>query len=164
MVFVTVPSVSVGDSLKKELFDLYKANFDNHELRLLAQEAGGGKLSIINSDIHIGSSGLLTGIYHYEVIQACIITECAFQLFEKVASGTLTVDIKKNTTTNPAGFNSIMTTAPTIAMASASNYQRVSGVINTGLNSLSAGDIIRVDVTSLPIGMSKFRVIVKAEF
>lgn len=164
MAFISVPAVSVGDSLKKELFDLYKSNFDDHESRLLALASGSGKLSIINSDIHIGSTGQLTGIYHYEVIQACTVTECAFQLFTKVSSGTLTVDIKKNTTTNPAGFNSIMTSAPSISMASASNYQRVAGTINTGLSSLSVGDIIRIDVTSLPQGLQDFRIVVIAEF
>lgn len=159
--------IQVGKATKKELFQLIKDNLDDHESRLLALSGGSGKLSLVNTDIRVGSNatGFLTGALYYEIIQDCIATEVAIQLFEKgvASSGSLTVDIKKNTSTNPSGFNTILTAPPTISMAS-SDFTRATGTINPSAQTLNIGDIIRVDVTALPVGLQKFRVVLVGEF
>lgn len=164
MSFVTINSASieVGDALKAELFTQIKDNFDDHETRIQSLAAGTAKVSLINEDIYVGStaSALLTGVYYYEVLQACTVVEGSIQLFTKspATSGSLVVDIKKNTTTDPSGFTSLFSSAPTIDVASVSDYGRRTGTINTSYQSLSVGDILRVDVTGLPSGLQKFRV------
>jgi len=170
MAFVTINStnIEVGKPLKKELFDLIKDNFDDHEARILTLGSGSGKISLINTDIRIGSTDdqFLTGAFHYEVIQDCIITEGAIQLFERspATTGNLIVDVKKNTTTNPSGFNSVFTSAPTINVATAADYDRATGTINPSVQALTVGDIIRVDITGLPAGLQRFRVVLIGEF
>lgn len=160
--------IEVGKPIKKELFDLIKSNLDDHETRLLALSGGSGKLSLINTDIDIGSnaSGLLTGAFYIEVIQDCIATEGAIQFFAKspATTGNLTVDIKKNTSTNPTGFTSLFTSAPTLSASSDPDFTRATGTINASTQVLNIGDILRVDVTSLPVGLQKFRLVLIGEF
>ena len=165
MAFVTIDplTIEVGDPQTAELWNKVKDNLDDLDSRLTAF-GGTGKISIFNEKIEVGVDANLTGFLDYEIIQACSITEFAIQLYEKspASSGSLTLDLKKNTDTNPAGFNSIMTVLPTISMASA-DYSRNAGTINTGLSTLSVGNIVRVDITALPTGLQKFRLVVVGE-
>lgn len=159
-------TIKVGDPIKKELLDLLKANFDDHEARLQILSGGSGKISIFNEDIILGVGGELTAVLFYEVIQSCVVVEGAIQLFEKApaTTGNLTVDVKKNTTTNPTGFNSIFTTPPTLNIATAADYQRAVGTINPAAQVLNVGDILRIDITSLPVGLRAFRTVLLGEF
>lgn len=168
MSFVTINSASieVGDALKAELFTQIKDNFDDHETRIQSLAAGTAKVSLINEDIYVGStaSALLTGVYYVEVLQACTVVEGSIQFFtvSPATSGTLSVDIKKNTSTNPSGFTSLFSSVPSMTIATG-NYSRSTGTINTSYQSLSVGDILRVDVTGLPSGLQNFRVTLVGE-
>lgn len=170
MAFTTIDpnTIEIGDALRKDLFDLIKSNMDDLDSRITALGTGAGKVSLINTDIAIGSNddGFLTGALHVEVIQNCSITEGAIQLFLKspATSGSLTVDVKKNTTTNPSGFNSVFTSAPTLDFTTATDYQRATGTVNPATQALVVGDILRVDITGLPTGLQKFRVVLVGEF
>lgn len=168
MAYVTIPSTSieVGDALKKELFDLIKDNLDDHETRIQTLSGGSGKISVFNDDILIGGNALLTGVVYYEAIQPFNVIEVSIQIFEKppATTGSLTVDVKKNTDTNDANFTTILTTQPTINIATDPDYTRDTGVINTGAQTLNTGDILRVDITALPTGLQRFRVVVIGEF
>lgn len=165
MAFVTInpTTIEVGDAITADLFALIKANEDDLDSRVTTLAAGSGTVSLINTDIRIGSNDdqFLTGALHYEVLQACIVTQGAIQLFEKspATTGSLTVDVKKNTTTNPSGFNSLFTSAPTINVATAADYDRATGTVNPSTQSLNVGDILRVDITGLPTGLQRFRVV-----
>lgn len=169
MAYTPIPtgSIRVGDPITKELWDLLRSNFEDHEERLTVLGGGSGKISLFNTDIKIGSnaSGILTGVLYYEVLQSCIITEGAIRLFTKspATTGSLTVDIKKNTSTNPSGFNSIFSVAPTISMAAA-DYSRNAGTINPAMQTLNVGDILRVDITALPAGLQRFMLLLIGEF
>lgn len=168
MAYVTIDpdTIKVGDPIKKELLDLLKDNLDDHETRLQTLSGGSGKISLFNEDFIIGVGGSLTGVLYYEVIQDCIITEGAIQLFAKTpaTTGSLTVDVKKNTTTNPSGFNSVFSSAPTINVATAADYDRATGTINPAAQALVVGDILKVDITSLPDGLPAFRLDLIGEF
>lgn len=159
-------TIEVGDPITKELFDLIKNNFEDHESRLQILSGGSGKISLMNEDIHIGVGGDLVGVLYYEVIQNCIITEAAIQLFEKAPAtiGTLSIDIKKNTTTDPTGFNTVFSTPPSIDIATALDYQRTTGLINSAAQALAVGEILRLDITGLPEFLKKFRVDLLGEF
>lgn len=159
-------TIEVGDPITKELFDLIKSNFQDHEDRLQTLSGGSGKISLMNEDVYIGLGGELTGVLFYEVIQNCIITEGAIQLFEKApaTTGNLTIDIKKNTTTDPTGFNSIFSAPPTLNIATATDYQRATGTVNPSAQALAVGDILRLDITALPEFLKKFRVNLLGEF
>ena len=161
-------NIQVGKAIKKELWDLIKSNLDDHETRLLALSGGSGKLNLINTDINIGStsSSLLTGAFYIEIIQDCIVTEGAIQFFAKspATTGNLVVDVKKNTSTNPTGFTSLFTSAPTLSASTDPDFTRATGTVNPSTQVLNIGDILRVDITSLPVGLQKFRLVLVGEF
>lgn len=170
MAYTTIDptTIEVGDAITADLFTLIKANLDDLDTRVTTLGTGSGTISLINTDIRIGSTDdqFLTGALHYEVVQACVVTEGAIQLFEKspATTGSLTVDIKKNTTTNPSGFNSLFTSAPTINVATGADYDRATGTVNPSTQSLAVGDILKVDITSLPAGLQRFRVVLIGAF
>jgi hypothetical protein len=159
---------AVGKPTKKDIFDIFADNLDDHEARLIALASGSGKISLINESFEIGSNDdqYLIGAKYYRVIQDCIVTEGSFDLFLKApaTSGTLTIDVKKNTSTNPSGFTSLFTSPPSINISSATDYQRVNGTINPSTQALLVGDIIKVDITSLPSGLQGFHFTLIGEF
>lgn len=168
MAFTPISSSTIqpGDPITSDLFTKIKDNFDDHETRINALAVGSAAIDLINEDVYIGEglTSTFTGALYIESFNACSITEIAIQLFEKgTASGTLTIDIKKNTSTNPSGFTSVLSVLPSLTMASASNYQRQTGTINASNQTLAVGDIIRLDLTSIPTNFRRFRIIVKAQ-
>lgn len=166
MAFTSINSASidVGDPLKKDLFDLIKANEDDLDSRVTALATGAVKVKLIDERIIIGSTitTAQTAIYDIEVIQNCTIIEGAIQIYTKAPSttGSLTIDVKVNTSTNPTGFNSIFTVLPTLNIATCSDYQRATGTINGTYQNLVVGDILRLDLTSIPANFQSFRVVI----
>lgn len=165
---IDLSTIKVGDPIKKELLDKIRNNFQDHEERIQIIAGGSGKISLINEDAYVlsNASGQLTGCFFVEVIQACIITEGSIQLFAKgsATSGSLTVDVKKNTTTNPSGFNTIFSTPPTLNMAVAADYSKNAGIVNPAAQALAVGDILRVDILGLPSALKRFRINLIGEF
>lgn len=165
MAFTTInpANIEVGDPITADLLTLIKTNFDDHETRILAASTSTAKISLINTDISIGStaSALNIGCMYVEVLNNCTVTEGSLQLFLKspATAGSITIDIKKNTSTNPTGFNSVFTVLPTFNIATASDYQKVTGTINPTYQNLVTGDILRLDITSIPVGLQKFKVV-----
>lgn len=165
MAFTSINSsnIQVGDPVTKDLWDLIKSNFDDHESRLTSLSGGSGVVTFFNDDIIINNPN--DKIY-VEVFQDCIITEAAIQLFTKApaTTGSITIDIKKNTSTNPTGFTSIFSTLPTINIATATDYQRSIGTINPAAQSVTTGIILRFEITSMPVGLQKIRFVLKGAF
>lgn len=169
MVFVTINplNIAVGEPVTSDLLAQYKSNEDDHESRILALEGGAAQVNLINEKIIIGanSTSQLTGFHDIEILQSAIIVEGAIQLYGKspATSGTITVDVKKNSTTNPTGFNSIFTSPPSLDISVASDFSRTTGTINPTYQSVSPGDILRVDITSLPAGLQSIRLTLVGE-
>lgn len=114
---------------------------------------GGGTLEIFNLTVTIGTdAATLTGLCHFRCPASATISSIVIQLFEKgaVSSGTLEADIKKNTTPNDTGMTSIFSVKPSFNFATAADYATSSGTLST--SSLSAGDYLRLDLTSIPSG------------
>lgn len=169
MAFTPISSSAIqpGDPITSDLFTKIKSNFDDHESRINTLSVGSAAIDLINEDFHIGEgiTSSITGALFIESLNACNIVEIAIQLFNKdnASSGSLTVDVKKNTSTNPSGFTSVLSVLPTLNLATATNYQRQTGTINSSNQSLANGNILRIDITSIPAGLRSFRVIVKAQ-
>ena len=168
MAYVAPVAVTVGDAIKKERFDLYDANFADHEARLLSLASGSGTIELFNDEILIGSTAttFLSSIKDIEIMQACSVVEVALRIYTKspATTGSITIDLKKNTTTNPTGFTSVLTTLPTLNIAACSDYQRTVGVINTSAQACAVGDILRLSISSLPVGLQKILVTIKGVY
>lgn len=111
------------------------------------------KLEIYNTTIAIPFGvATMTGILHFKVPYNSNIVITQVQLFEKngVVSGTLEVDVKKNSTPNNTGMTSIFSAKPSFDFATASDYDVSTGVVGT--STITAGDYLRLDITSVPSG------------
>lgn len=157
---------TVGKALRADLFRKIKVDLDDLDARVTSLSSGTGFLEIFNHEFYVGTNPNTTGVLFWESPINLTLTECAIQIFERgtVTSGSLTVDIKKNTTPNPTGMVSVFTSLPTINMASVSDYHRATGTFNSSVQSLTAGEILRMDITSLPTNLSLFRIMLKGSF
>lgn len=151
----------VGKAIKQDLFDDIVNNLDDHESRITLLETGGAVVEIFNSDVLIGSNvSTVTGIHYAEILKDMELSECAIQIYEKGSiTGTLSIDVKKNTTPDNTGMTSVFTSVPTIVFASSTDYQRNTGTFNPAQQAVIKGDILRLDISSLPAGLGKFRVV-----
>lgn len=162
MAFVTIPSnaIDVGDPITKDLFDKIKDNFDDHESRLNSVESGNARVEILEGPVLLG--GLIvtaTGLMHYVASRSFTLTECRIGIFEKngISSGTLEIDIKKNTTFDNTGMVTVFTTRPSINYATASDYDFSTNQAFDGTKiNIVADDVLRFDLTSIPAGVGKF--------
>jgi len=162
---LTTTEIQVGKSIKKELFRKIKASLDDLNSRLNTVSAGSNKIEVFNLDILNASvSSSMTGLIYHEALQNFRITQVQIQVFDTLpTSGVLSVDVKKNTTPDNVGMTSILTTQPSINFTTATNYQKSTGVLDSGLQQVLAGEIIRLDITNIPTNLAKFRVIVYGE-
>lgn len=168
MAFNTIPSawIDVSDPLKKELFDYVKDNFDDHETRIAATESGANKIIIYDGILcNATSSSSLTGIMFGRAAQDITITDAKLFIFDVsgISSGTLEIDVRKSTSPDFTSDSSIFTTKPSFDFSTASNYTETSNA-NISAGSVSSGDYMRIDVTSLPsTTIGKFGIYVIAE-
>lgn len=157
MAFITIPSsiIQVGKAIKKEIFDLLKGNLDDLDSRVSSLEVGATKIDIFKFQFaNAASFNTATGVFYYEADQDFTITDVYLRIFEKgTLTGTLEIDIKKSATDlDGPSFSSIFTTLPSIAMASASNYDAsINQVFNPSQVNIQKGDFLRVDITSMPL-------------
>jgi hypothetical protein len=171
MTYTTInsSSIEVGDPLKKELFDLIKDNFDDHEARLNALAISAGKVEIFLYDLVNGSNfSTETGLAYYQAIETFTITNAAIRIYTKGSlTGAVEIDIKKSTTNmDSASFTTIFTTKPKITYSGASDYDTSTNqVFNSGQISINPGDILRLDITEAPGGgvLPKLKLIVYGE-
>lgn len=171
MAYTTIDpnSIEVGDALRKELFDLIKSNEDDLDARVTALSVGAKKVEVFKYLLLNGSSfSTATGLDYYQAIEAFTITNAEIRIFEKGSlTGSIEIDVKKSTTDmDTASFTTIFTTKPKIVLASASDYDTSTNqVFNSGQISMSAGDILRLDITIAPTNgpLPKLQIIVYGE-
>jgi hypothetical protein len=144
--------IQVGKAVKKEIFQVIKDNFDDHETRINNVEAGTISLNLFNGVVKPTSNFLHKGIAYYYISGNAIVTEAFIQIFEKDSfTGTLEIDILKSSTDNDDdNFVSIFTTKPSINFATAADFdESINQVLGSGA-SLASGDILRLDITAMP--------------
>jgi hypothetical protein len=162
-------TIKVGDPVTKDILDLIKSNFDDHETRINSFEAGSAKIPIFEFLLENSSVNPdLNGIAYYTAVQNFTITECAIKIFQKgVLSGFLEVDVKKTTTSSlaDASFVSVFTTKPKINYATAVDYQKSTNQIFNAGQVVLAGETLRLDLSTLPTNgiIDKFLIICYGE-
>jgi len=162
MAFITIPSslFAVGKAVVKNLFQLSKDNFDNHETRIASVEAVANKVIFWNGTV-LGASFFSTasGVSFHRVQAAIDVTDAKITIFELggVSSGTLEVDIQKSTSLDFTSSVSIFTTKPSIDFSTASDHdESINAVLDVSALTLAEGDYLRIDVTSKPGSVGKF--------
>lgn len=163
MAFTTIPSalINVGKAIKKEIFTYVKDNFDDHESRLNTIEAGGStSIEIFNDLVSVASTDTYTGIDYFVCYAPTTLDTVEIRIFAKggITSGILEIDILKSTSDlDDSNFSSILTTKASIDFSTASDYDvSVNAVIDGDTSALTQGDILRLDITSIPAGLESF--------
>jgi hypothetical protein len=157
MAYVTIPgsSIEVGDAISKDLWDKVKGGLDDHEDRVNALENNQAKIIIFSGNV-LGAvnAATITGRDYRVAQQDMIITDCYIQAYEVGSlSGSLQIDIKTGADFDNTNLASIFTTKPSINYGTASDYDKSTNqAFDSGNTALSAGDVIRFDITSFPTG------------
>lgn len=158
MAYVTInaAAIEVGDPVTADLLAKIKANEDDLNTRVDSLEATNKKIEVFKFMLLNGSSfSTATGLAYYRAEDNFTITKGAIQIFEKGSlAGTLEFDVKKSVTDlDGTSFTTIFTTKPSIVYASAADYdESTNQVINSSSAIITAGDYLRLDITSAPTG------------
>ena len=121
---------------------------------------GSGVVEIFNSTVVVnGLASSLTGLSYFMASKSITINFIRLQVFQKngISTGNLVVDLKKNSTPDETGMTSIFSAQPVRNFATDTDYSFDSGTLST--TSLTQGDYLRLDVTSIPTGwVGKFQI------
>jgi hypothetical protein len=155
MAFTTLSNtlIQVGKAIKREIFTTLKDNQDDLNTRVVTLEGGANKVQIWGGVVtNASSASTLTGLAYWPAPATFTLLEVKCGIYEKGSlTGTLEIDILKSPDRDPANFVSVMTNRPSIPFASASDYDdSTDGVIDATKQTISQGDWLRLDVTSLP--------------
>ena len=154
---LTTTQVAPGQPVTGTLMGLIKTDLDDHQTRITTLEGGGSTVYppiVLSVFGYYDAPGVQNDLvrttcnFNLQIIGAYIITDVAG------TSGTLQVDVKfkrPGATVGQPGFNwtSVFTTLPSIASTAGSDATSASGIMNTTFSTLLAGDLLRLDTTSL---------------
>ncbi len=170
MAYISISAflIQVGKPIIKTLWDLTKDNFDDHESRIAGVEQGANKITAWNSLVRVrGNADSLTGLSVFRAPADMQLIEARVNIFEiNGATGTLEYDVKRSNA-NALDFslaNSVFTTKPSITMAGASDFdQSTNAVFDINEQTLAKDDQLRLDITSLPVTMTRFQIFLLGE-
>jgi hypothetical protein len=124
----------------------------------------GERVEIFNVIVTKGSDATsVLGLLHFKAPRDLEIVYFKAQIFEKgaTASGSLTIDVKKNTTPNDTGMASVFSVLPTFDFSLIADYAESTGTLS--VTSVSEGDYLRLDMTAVPATFTgSFQVIMYA--
>lgn len=158
---ITTPEVTSGKPVTADVGLKIKDNFDDHESRLLSIEGGAGTTypSIVfrvNGPYYHGWSGTITGLVKSAVNFSITITGVRLIIDTAGSSGTTEIDVKFKR--GGGSWTSILSTKPTVAFGAGDDATSSNGVVDAANNDLLAGDLLRLDLTSVQTGGSGFTV------
>jgi hypothetical protein len=150
-------TIKVGDPITKDILDLIKANFDDHESRINSLATSGGTVFIFNGDVSfINYTSTRPDIFYYTARQDFSVNDFRARLFTKngVSSGTLSMKLEKSNDPNDANFATILTQDISFNFATDADYTQKVGSLNASLNDITTGQILRVKITGIPSGFT----------
>lgn len=158
--------INVGKPIIKSIFTTLKNNQDDLNTRLLTVEASTNKIVIFDGVITNATTyATATGLLFHRIQSAIDITDVKVGVFDftGISSGTLSVDIQKASSLDFSASVSILTTQPSLNLATASNYDESTNAVLNVNKSCSEGDWLRIDISSLPTGLGKLALYIIGE-
>jgi hypothetical protein len=134
-------------------------NIEVEIFQIVSSPVSANLVEIFNSDILNGSgASSATGIAYYTAPVDLALGSIRLEIFDKgsATTGNLTIDVKKNTSADPTGMVSILSLSPSISMSEADYFSAIGSFSSTTVNKY---DVLRLDITSIPAGLGKFRVL-----
>jgi hypothetical protein len=153
---ITTGEIASGEPVKADTQTKIKDNFEDHESRIQTIETGAGTTYPpmtfrINGPYGLYSSGSpFTDITRTTTNFNITITGVRVLIDTAGSSGTTEVDVLFKR--GAGSWTSILTTKPSAGYASGNNYASTNGVVNATYADLLAGDLIRLDITSVQAG------------
>lgn len=168
MAYIVPTTKNVGDAIKKEDFDVIHNDLADLNARTSSVESASSVRELLTLDVRLAAGyTTLTGLIHFPCPFTITLTDCFIQIYEKGSlTGTLEIDIKKNTTPDDTGMTSVFSTKPSIAYSGASDYEKSTNqTFNVTQSTVDKDDILRVDITSLPTSgyIGKFLLVLRGE-
>lgn len=159
MAFVTIDSnkIKVGDPITSDLLTQIKNNEDYLNNEISNIQTSLTSTTVINGDISfVGYSALKPVISTHKVIINFSVNDFRVQLFTKqgLTSGNLTLRLEKSVDTNEANFVTILNTDLVFNFATDADYTEKVASINSLINSVEAGNVLRIKVISIPAGFN----------
>jgi hypothetical protein len=152
----------VGKAIKKELFQTLKLNQDDLNSRLLTVEAAANKIRFFNGTVlNAATYASATGLFFHRVEASYDITDAKIAIFDKgsITTGTLSLDVQVASSPDFASSSSLFTTEPSLDLSVAASYSESNNaVLDNGVKSVTEGDYLRFDISSLPTGLSRFQI------
>lgn len=152
----------VGKAVKKELFQTLKANQDDLNTRLLNVEASASKVRFFNGTVFSAARfSAATGLLFHRVEASYDVTDAKVIIFDKqgLTSGILSLDVQVSSSADFTTSSSLFTTEPSIDFSTASAYdESTNAVLDNAVKSVTEGDYLRFDISSIPAGLSRFQI------
>ena len=150
---ITSGQVAVGQATKTELFTKTKSNFDDHETRLLAVEAG--VTSTVPGEFLIQDSGLVLdeAAFSSPLPFDITITDVKLTVETAGSAGTLEVDVLSD---QGGPFSTVLSGNLTRAFSDGNRSSVSAGSLVT--TDVDAGKFFRLDVKAVQTGMRNAKV------
>lgn len=169
MAYVSISNllIQVGKPVIKTLWDLVQGNLDDHEARIAGVEQGATKIEVWDDVLKVRrNAASLTGMDAYKSIANMQLIEATVALQTAVggATGIIEFDILKAPTLDFSAAVSVFTTKPSLSMAGAADFdQSVNAVFDVNEQDILKNERLRLDITSLPVGLSSFEIFLLGE-
>lgn len=168
MAYISISNllIQVGKPVIKTLWDLVKGDLDDHEARIAGVEQGATKIKIWNDLTRVRQNAAsLTGLDTYRAVANMQLIEARVSIFEVAgATGILEFDIQKAPTLDFSASVSVFTTKPSLDMGVANDFdQSVNAVFDVNEQNILKDERLKLDITSLPVGMSSFEIFLLGE-
>lgn len=156
MSYSQLPTISVGDAVKKEAYDGIRTNQIDHESRIASLEGSASKIIVFDSTVYNASdASSITGIIFFRAASAFSLTAAVVSIFDTTGlslSGTLSFDVQKASSPDFTSSTSVFTTKP--SLNTFTSYTESSNAVfkTDGTEDIAADDFLRLDIDSLPTG------------
>lgn len=156
---LTTTEIASGKPNASSVFSKLKDNFDNHESRLLVVEAGGAVAYppiIMRVNGFYARMNLTNGILKTTMNFNLTITGVRLIIDTSGTAGTTEIDLKYKR--GAGAYTSILTTKPSVLFSAGSDATSTNAVLDAAQVNLLAGDILRLDLTSVQTAGNSFMI------
>jgi hypothetical protein len=166
MAYISQTTKAIGDSIKYEDWNTNISNASDHESRIANIETITQKVVVFDFPIYsAGAASTITGLTIWKSPLNFTLTSCKIMVYDvSGASGVLELDIKKLTVPPSHSYTSVFTTKPSVNFPVSSNYtESTNAIFDNGLKDIVEGDILKVDLTSIPSTLVKCHIFLVGE-
>lgn len=149
---ITSGEIASAEPVTESMLTKVKDNFDDHESRLQDVEAftSGSDCIILRVNGPYSLYGALNSVLKTTTSFSATITAARILIDTAGASGTTEIDIKRKR--GVGAYETIFSTKPSVGFAAGNDALSSNAVVDGTKDDIEAGDILRLDQTSVQVG------------